>query len=227
MLKHCKYSTPYFWLKKIQDNTDMWHGLFDNIPLNRNSIIIAPTIVNSYTNLDENGWSIYPNIYSVLGFLSYMYLPTVRKSLITRSVDNDYDYTFVLKELLEKDIEMYPEKVQQVKQLQNFFVEAQRQWYKKPEQSIEGLKRWSVHFNKDWEEEEFMSHSVTIFTSPIEATQYLINTNENILDVNMLENELEMTFNNFLNLQSDEIYENEWLNRRVTNILTNKLPVTV
>lgn len=225
MLKHCIYSNPYFWIKKIQDETDIWNGIFDNIPLNRNSIIIAPTIENSYTNINENRCSIYPNIYSVLGFLSYMYLPTVRKNILTSSFD--YDYTFVLNELLEIDMEMYPEKVRQVERLQHFYEEAQQQWYKKPEHSIEGVKRWSVQFNEDWEEQEYLSHSVSIFTSPIEAVQYLINLNGNNLDINLLENELEMTYNDFLNLQVDELYENEWLNRRTTNILANRLPVTV
>ena len=54
----------------------MWSGLFENKPIDRESIIVAPTILNSYKNQLEDAYVVYPDAESVLGFLTYIYLPT-------------------------------------------------------------------------------------------------------------------------------------------------------
>lgn len=42
----------------------------------RESIIVAPTILIFYKNQHEGAYVVYPDVKSVLGFLTYIYLPT-------------------------------------------------------------------------------------------------------------------------------------------------------
>ncbi len=45
MMKQSKYALPEFWKTKTKQEP-LWHGLFENKPIERNSFIISPVILN-------------------------------------------------------------------------------------------------------------------------------------------------------------------------------------
>src|SRR5699024_10364124 len=75
-MKKSKYQHCDYWIRKIEKEENIWCVLFENKPINRESIIVAPTILNSYKNQQEDTYVVYPNVNSVLGFLTYIYLST-------------------------------------------------------------------------------------------------------------------------------------------------------
>lgn len=88
-----KYLIREFWLKKMEMDEEMWTGLFENRPITRQSLIINPVILNSFSNQHESGWAIYPNIYSVIGFLTYVYLPNAFIGVIDSEASGGRFYT--------------------------------------------------------------------------------------------------------------------------------------
>ncbi len=65
----------------------LWEGYFNNKEITNNSKIIYTGILNSDKNILKCGWAVYPCIYSLLGFLQHVFLPTALFSLFDHESD--------------------------------------------------------------------------------------------------------------------------------------------
>src|SRR4051812_18672735 len=99
-MKQSKYSISEFW-----------SGLFENQPISRDSVIISPVILNSYTNQAKSAWAVYPNVQSVLGFIKFLYLPSAFIGLIKENLDYQRYFAEDLGRNLHDYKEKYPNKV--------------------------------------------------------------------------------------------------------------------
>lgn len=224
-----KYLIIDYWQSKISEGTEMWSGLFDNIPITKDSIIINPVILNSYSNQCEDGWAIYPNVYSVIGFLKFLYLPTAFIRFIKD--DQEYQYYFQdnLDEVLaeyktEKDIE-----IKLIEELEQCYVQLLNLCTEDEEVTKKELLIWAGRFNQaSWTTKKYTSYSINIFTSPYNAAQFIVNIYEQdeMLGINALEEEIALSKFEFLQLSGEEIFSNEFLKRKFADILTNRLKVT-
>lgn len=91
---------------------------------------------------------------------------------------------------------------------------------------IEDLQKWTLSFNENWEDKRGISLSVNVFSSPKETVNFIIASYEEDLGIESLEEELGLTKNELLELASDEIYQNQFMKRKFTEIITNRLNVT-
>ena len=90
---------------------------------------------------------------------------------------------------------------------------------------LEKLKQWTVGFNENWEETRGVSLTFNVFGSPKEAVNFIIATYEEDLSIESLEDDIGLTKSEFLELAADDIYQNDFLKRKFTDILTNRLKV--
>src|SRR5690625_1833710 len=98
-MKQTKYDLYEFWLNKYENAANLWSGLFENKPITRDSLIVAPTILNSFSNQAEKSYVVYPNAKSLLGFLTYIYLPTAFDGVFNQEeakylITNDFDHFY-------------------------------------------------------------------------------------------------------------------------------------
>lgn len=222
-MKPNKYSFPEYWESRVMQNVPFWGGLFENKPLTKESLIIQPVILNAYHKQAETNWVIYPNVHSVVGFLTYIYLPTIWNALILQNKEYRYYFSDHLGEFLERDKELYPEKITCINHLQTFYEKLQKLWDLDEHQCMEQLKRWANEFNKDWEGDPYILHTVHLFKSPKEAVTFIKNVYQKHSTLEELESNLNMSLQEFLKLTSDEIYHNEFMKRKFTDILSNRL----
>ena len=225
-MRKSKYSISEYWRNKISQNEKFWYGLFNKQSINHDSIIISPVILNSYSNQAEDGWAVYPNVQSVLGFLQYIYLPTAFTGII-KGENMDYPYYFQedLGENLYEYKETYPEKVQLIEKMENLFYDLITLWDHDHDHSLEMLKQWTQDFNRDWEESKYISCSFHVFGAPKEAADFIVAVYEEDLDIKFFEDEIGLSKDEFLQLASDDLYQNDFLKRKFTDILTNRLSV--
>lgn len=224
-MKQSKYSISDYWRAKISQNEIFWSGLFENQPISRDSVIISPVILNSYSNQDEVAWAVYPNVKSVVGFLKFIYLPTAFIGFILEEIDSRYYFQDDLDAVLDAYKEEYPEKINLITKMEQFYYRLEELWEKDDATCLEELKRWTDSFNENWEESRGVSLTFNVFGSPKEAAEFIIQTYEEDLGIESLEDDIGLTKNEFLQLASDDIYQNDFLKRKFTDILTNRLKV--
>jgi hypothetical protein len=225
-MKQNKYLISDYWRKKIGDNELFWGGLFDNLPICRDSVIVNPVILNSYSNQREDAWAVYHNPQSVIGFLKFIYLPTAFMGLIEEELDYQYYFQEDLGELLAELKEEKPYKLAVFEKMESFYYELNNCWREDNKSCLLNLKHWSTGFNKNWEGINGVIFSFNIFDSPIETADYIVKSYEEDLGIDFLEDDIGLTKSQFLDLAGEEIYSNEFMKRKFTDILTNKLKVT-
>jgi hypothetical protein len=224
-MKQSKYSISEYWRTKISQNEVFWSGLFENQPISRDSIIINPVILNSYSNQDETAWAVYPNPQSVLGFMKYIYLPTAFIGLIKEDIEYQYYFQEDLGEVLNELRNEYSDKINIISKMEKFYYDLNYLWDDDHQSCLEKLKKWTIGFNENWEEPRGVSFSFNIFGTPKEAVNFIIATYEEELGIELLEEDIEISKNEFLKLVDNDIYENEFMKRKFTDILTNRLNV--
>jgi len=224
-MKKSKYYYYDYWRKKVENDEELWSGLFEKKAIDKESIIIAPSILNAYKNQSESAFIVYPNVKSVLGFLKYIYLPTAFDGIFNHDSTNyligaDLDAFF-----REQKINN-PDKVKTIKHMESLYTELNNLWDINQDEILEHLIQWTKKFNENWLDINGISISFTIFRSPNELAKEIIKVYEDDLDIEMLEIDLDVNKEEFLMLASDDLYTNEFMKRKFTDILTNRLSIT-
>src|SRR5690625_4397667 len=184
-MKPSKYQHYDYWMKRLENSEDLWSGLFENKPINRESIIVAPTILNSYKNQHEGAYVVYPNLKSVLGFLTYIYLPTVFSGMFDHD-SADYIIGDDLDDFFREQKVNNPNKVEMIKHMESLYNDAFALWDYEEESLLGNFIEWTNRFNEDWLDIKGIGVSFTIFTSPADLANEVIRVYEEDLDMEML-----------------------------------------
>ena len=221
-----QYQHYDYWLKRLENNEDLWSGLFENKPIDRESIIVAPTILNSYKNQHEDAYVVYPDAESVLGFLTYIYLPTAFSGVFDHD-SADYIIGDDLDDFFREQKINNPNKVEMIKHMESLYNDAHALWIHEEGTLLDNFIEWTNRFNEDWLDIKGIGLSFTIFTSPADLANEVIRVYEEDLDIKMLEEDIGITKEEFINLASDDLYANEFMKRKFTEILTNRLIISL
>lgn len=224
-MKQSKYSIADYWRNKIRLEEELWGCLFENQPITQNSVIINPVILNSYSDQSESAWAVYPNPQSVLGFLKFIFLPTAFIGLINPEMEYQYYFEEDLAELLDEFKDENPDKQNLITKMEEFYFTLNDSWDDNNDLCLEKLKQWSRGFNEEWLKLNGTALSFHVFSSPEEAAKYIIQVYEEDLGIDFLENDLGITKNDLLSITGEEIFQNAFMKRRFTEILTNRLKV--
>lgn len=220
-----KYQLIDYWQHKIQTGEEFLSGLFEGIPINSASIIIAPTMLHSYRNIEETAFAIYPNPKSVLGFLKHLYLPTVMESIFDCNPESDYFIAEDLTDFFEQQKLELPNKIALIKRMKTLYYALDNLWDDNDEACTFNLINWTKDFNKNWLDIIGISFTFTIFTSPAALVNEVIRVYETDHDIEMLESDLGVTKEEFVAFGGEEMYTNDFMTQRFTEILTKRLTV--
>ena len=72
----CKYQQPDFWEWTL-GKQDVWNDLFVPPEQLRQPVFVNACIADEQRVLLDSNWACYPDTESVLGFVQYIFLPTV------------------------------------------------------------------------------------------------------------------------------------------------------
>lgn len=224
-MKKSKYKLRDYWQRKIQTGEEFLSGLFEGIPINPESIIIAPTMLHSYRNIEKSAFAVYPNSKSVLGFLKYLYLPTVMESIFDCDPKKEYFITGDLTDFFERQRSSYPKKIKLIEKMESLYYSLDNYWEDSDESCARNLKQWTKDFNENWLDVLGISFRFNIFTTPAALVTEVIKVYETNLDSETLESDLGISRDEFILFGGEHIYTNEFMKRKFTDILTNRLTV--
>lgn len=220
-----KYQLIDYWQHKIQTGEAFLSGLFEGIPINPASIIIAPTMLHSYRNIEETAFVVYPNPKNILGFLKYLYLPTAFESIFDCDPESEYYIAEDLTDFFEHQKLKFPNKIALIEKMKTFYYALDSLWDDNDEACTYNLIKWTNDFNENWLDVIGISFTFTIFTSPEVLVNEVIKVYEEDLDIEMLESDLGVTKEEFIAFGGEDIYTSPFMKRKFTEILTNRLSV--
>lgn len=77
----CKYSLPDYWEATLIKK-DVWNGLFGPSDELGTPIFVNTCVIDSKNKFIDNNWACYPDMQALLGFVQFIFLPTVFYHLI-------------------------------------------------------------------------------------------------------------------------------------------------
>lgn len=219
------YNNLSFWENEIINDNNIWEGYFDNKEITHKSKIIYTGILDLNKNILQCGWTVYPCIYSLLGFLQYVYLPTAFFIWFDRKSDNFYipvsKFNTIVSETLKcNDSNTDLTSVNSMKKNYNFL---NALWTTDYNSLNLKLNNFCSSFNITWNNDPNQKLFIKIFDSPSDTFCFI--KDALICDTkDFVDEDISMTLDS-LKFACDNAISEPLLNRRFIDILNTNAPI--
>ena len=212
-----RYNNLFYWENLLFKKENIWSGNFKDIPISSRSIFINTTIIDYKKNIFDNNWAVYPDKKSLLGFIQYVFMPTVFFCYVN---DRNKDILTPIgsKEELIKEIKALCEKEDVICKMKYFINEIDGLWALNESQLIDELKKYCCEFNRAWHEQDTVFH-VTVYSSGEEIVEE-ISKEDNFLEV--IEEDIGMSIST-LKETIGNLQENLFMKSNFIKILNNQI----
>ena len=219
-----KYDCFNYWKNLF----DKCHGNFSSVfkrqPISIDSVFFHEVIISCHHKGGKNSWIYFPNLKAMLGFIKFIYLPTVFFMFLgdgDKIGCTDTDGMHLL-ELMSSykgcmNKQMLPQMRLLLKNLDGIIDDENDTAFTK-------LKLFSNRIDECCNKKNDRFAYFNVFQTPKEVGEFILNCykdDENI-DINDFENQLGVGAEEWLNI-CENIYENEFMNRMFTDILNNRI----
>ncbi|MDF2593003.1 MAG: hypothetical protein K0S75_2469 [Clostridia bacterium] len=220
-----KYRQYYFWESILKNNEEVWKNSFRNLPLNYNSKFINTVIVDCNNGVMEDNWVYYPNVEALLGFIHHVFLPTAFALILFPEPGEFITPMATAKELLDSAEEMAEEKNRDtIAIMRDHDAELHSIWDMDEEEMWRSLHHFSQRFNEIWGKSNDVFFYFTIFNTPMEIGEYLIEEYDKDDMLDYFEDESGMSKEEWMDT-CNGVYENDFLRLKFIDILNNRAKV--
>ncbi|WP_085833009.1 hypothetical protein [Clostridium merdae] len=164
----CKYQQPDFWEWTL-GKQDVWNDLFVPPEQLRQPVFVNACVADEQRVLLDNNWACYPNTESILGFVQYIFLPTVFYYVLHPENDRLMVPIQSTTELLEM---VYSSESPHRLAMSGFVFELSSIWQRSGEQQELALRHFCSRFNHYWQQKG-LQLSLNIFCCAQEVALYL------------------------------------------------------
>ena len=219
-----KYANSYYWENLIKKDKE---GIpFPNKPITEDSVFYHGVITNCHGDCYEQ-WLHFPNGDALLSFLYYVFFPKAFFAFLSNQ--SELLSHGNLDELLDtmKDSEKCNKK-DLIPQMREFSYQLKKLWNYDTESGLEKLNKLSKNYEEQWNRSLELFSYFNVFRTPSELGQYMVDSYENseMVDISMLEDQLGVTKGEWHNICST-VYENDFMIRKFTEILNNRIKDTL
>lgn len=215
-----KYDNNYYWENIVRkDKND---NPFAIEPITRESVFFHGVVINCHGESYER-WLHFPNDKALLGFVNYVFAPMAFFAFLSNESEllNQGDLDDILD--LMSDSEKCSQK-NLIPEMKEFSSRLRELWNCDGEKCFDELKKFLMDYNERWNKELELFSYIEAFKSPLELGKYMVDSYENSeeTDISMLEDQLGVTKGEWLNICST-VYENDFMKRKFTEILNNRI----
>lgn len=143
----CKYQQPDFWEWTL-GKQDVWNDLFVPPEQLRQPVFINACVADEQRVLLDNNWACYPDTESILGFVQYVFLPTVFYYVLHPENERLMVPIQSTSELLEM---VYSSESPHRLAMSGFVFELSSIWQRTGEQQKTALCHFCNRFNRYWQ----------------------------------------------------------------------------
>ncbi|WP_061309973.1 hypothetical protein [Clostridium botulinum] len=212
-----KYNNLFYWENLLIKRENIWSGNFKDIPISSKSLFINTTIIDYEKNIFDNNWAVYPNVESLLGFVQYIFIPTVFFCYVDNTSE-EIVTPIVSKEELLEEIKTLCKNEDSIIKIEYFINKAYDLCELSECQLIDELKKYFLEFNRKWEEKTRVFH-ISIYSSGKEIIQK-ISKEDDFLEV--IEEDIGMPINTLKEITKD-LHHNLFMKNNFIKILNNQI----
>ena len=164
----CKYSQLGYWEWTLEKQ-DVWNNLFVPPEQLSSPVFVNACVIDDRRVLLDSNWACYPDSESVLGFMQYIFLPTVFYYAMNPETDHLVTPIVSTPEFLE-----LIQKIDTPHRLamSGFVYELCAVWKHTGQKQWDALLRFCARFNQYWKEQGFL-FCLNIFSGAEEVASYL------------------------------------------------------
>lgn len=225
-LRKSTYKDYFFWENKIMKEHALWEGYFDNKEITKDSKIIYTGILDSKKNILKCGWAVYPSIYSLLGFLQHVFLPTAFFSWFDRESEGFFipvsTFDIVVDEVKRvstSDIDI--DSLNSMKESHNYI---NKLWYCDHDSLNLELKSFCESFNNTWDSDPNQKLFINIFDSPSDTFEFIKESIGWEDFEEFIEEEISMSLDT-LKFTCENVITEPLLNKKFIDILNTNMPI--
>ncbi|KEI95403.1 hypothetical protein N494_16625 [Clostridium botulinum A2B7 92] len=212
-----KYNNLFYWENLLIKRENIWSGNFKDIPISPKSLFINTTIIDYGKNIFDNNWAVYPDVESLLGFVQYIFIPTVFFYYVNNASEEVVTPIASKEELLE-EIKTLCKNEDSIIKIEYFINKAYDLSELSRYQLIDELKKYCLEFNRKWEEKTRVLH-ISIYSSGKEIIEK-ISKEDDFLEV--IEEDIGMSINTLKEITKD-LHHNLFMKSNFIKILNNQI----
>lgn len=164
----CKYQQPGYWEQTL-GRQDVWNSLFAPPEQLEHPVFVNACVADRQRTLLDSNWACYPDAESVLGFVQYIFLPTVFYYVLHPENDRLMVPIQSTAELLEMvQTTDSPHRLA----MSGFVYELGAVWNHPEERRRQALSRFCVRFNHYWNRQD-CEFCLNIFSDVDSVATYL------------------------------------------------------
>lgn len=223
LIRKNTYKDYWFLENKINNDEQLWNGYFDNKPITKESKIIYTGILDSEKGILKCGWSVFPCIYTLLGFIQHVFLPTCFLTCFDRKCDGFFipvsTFDIVINEVTKNN----PCNTSSINSMIDAYNRIDSFWDFKEDLLLLKLKCFCKNFNNKWDNDPNQKLFIKIFNSPENIYPFIKRSiqwdfEEFVKEeISISLNDLEFTCNNVLN--------EPLLNKKFIHILNSNMSI--
>lgn len=220
----CKksYSQYSYWESKIINNENLWVGNFSGEKITKDSVIIYSGMMNKDKNIFEHGWVVYPNIYTALGFIQNVFVPTATVTWHKDDADGllipIVDFYMILEKFIEDDLK----DANLFKEINDIYNELDELWQENKDMINSKVNIISDKCNKLWDYEPDKKIFIKVFSNIDDIIPFI---KEIIGWDELLEEETSMSLEKLNYITKKNVLSDELLNKVLIELLNNNMPV--
>jgi hypothetical protein len=217
-----KYANFYYWENAL--NKEGIENVFAGTSVTKDSVFFHGAIVDCSHNSSAIRWVCFPDVKALIGFIYYAFVPTAFINLLTNK-DEPFQMAAPLNELLsvmsESDECVNRELITSMREFEELIFKL---WDMEMSECIVELKKIAELYEKSWNTQRDKFSYFRVFRSPVELGEYLVDcySGYDDVDISDLEEQLEVSKDEWLRMCA-EVYENDFMRKKFTELLNNRI----
>ncbi|TCK98718.1 hypothetical protein EDC19_1152 [Natranaerovirga hydrolytica] len=220
-----KYQSYQYWEHLIHNNKPMWKDGFLGESLNEDSIFVYTVIVDYNKDFLKNQWGYYSNVYALLGFLQYVFLPTSFFTWLDDAVEGFNIPIATGEEMLQMMCEIENTiNIQDITFMKKQLEEIKTYWQLSEEDCLKKIIDLAEAYNNKWNNKTDKQIYFKVLKSSKEVSDYVLSGGaiEEEAFVEVVEAEMEMSKKEWHDMCKN-VYHNKFLQKRFLDTLNNKI----
>ena len=216
-----KYDHYYYWENLIHKEDPLWENAFQDLPLTPSSMFLYTVVMDQNKNFIKNRWVYYPDVYAVLGFIQYVYMPTALFTFLDEEAEG-----FNMPLATAEEVLFYHSSCIEhrsfINTMEEKLVLLKTFWHLEENECIQALKDFLSELTPMLSFLDTKIIYCRLFENPMEISDYILYGGEMEVELEVIEEEIGLKKQEWETICAN-IYLNPFMKRKFINVLNHRV----